>query len=224
MKRLYMYRILSILFILISIFGFYKYNTKECIKVNNVINKNYVFLGDSITDFYDLDKYFGIKKPIVNSGINGNRTEDILKNMDERVYRYNPSDVIILIGINNFLYEDSSIGYVTKEIKKIVKEIKNYNPNCNIYIQSIYPTNNKWKNEPKKGVPDEKILKEKIVKTNKNIKIYCEKNGYTYINVYDKLKDKNGYLDNKYTNDGLHPNSNGYKKITKILKKSIFNK
>ena len=53
MKRLYMYRILSILFILISIFGFYKYNTKECIKVNNVINKNYVFLGDSITDFYD---------------------------------------------------------------------------------------------------------------------------------------------------------------------------
>lgn len=222
MKRLYIYRILCILFALIGLFGFYKYNTKECIKINNVVNKNYVFLGDSITEFYDLDKYFGKKYQTVDSGINGNRVEDVLENMNERVYRYNPSDVIILIGINNFLYENSSIDYVTNGIKKIVNEIKIYNPNCNIYIQSIYPTNNKWKHNPERNIPDEEELKEKIIKTNKYLKVYCEKNQYTYIDIYNKLKDKNGYFDNKYTDDGLHPNSTGYTKITKILKKRIF--
>ena len=39
--------------------------------------------------------------------------------MYNRVYRYNPSKVIILIGINNFLYEDSSVEDIEKDIKEI---------------------------------------------------------------------------------------------------------
>lgn len=221
MKRLYVYRIVSILFILLSLFEIYKYNTKECLEINEIVNKNYVFLGDSITDFYDLDNYFDNKYSIVNSGMNGNRVDDILKNMNDRVYRYNPSDVIILIGINDILYKNSSTDEVTKKIEKITKQIKKHNPYCNIYIQSIYPTNDKWKKEHNDSVPDESILKEKILKINKNIKKYCKENKITYINVHDSLVNKDGYLDNKYTNDGLHPNEKGYEIITKIIKKEV---
>lgn len=222
MKRLYVYRIVSILFILLSLFGIYKYNTKECLKINEIVNKNYVFLGDSITDFYDLDNYFDNKYSIVNSGMNGNRVDDILKNMNDSVYRYNPSDVVILIGINDILYKNSSTNEVTKKIEKLTKQIKKHNPYCNIYIQSIYPTNDKWKKEHNDSVPDESILKEKILKINKNIKKYCKENKITYINVHDSLVNKDGYLDNKYTNDGLHPNEKGYEIITKIIKKEVF--
>lgn len=222
MKRLYVYRIVSILFILLSLFGIYKYNTKECLKINEIVNKNYVFLGDSITDFYDLDNYFDNKYSIVNSGMNGNRVDDILKNMNDSVYRYNPSDVVILIGINDILYKNSSTDEVTKKIEKLTKQIKKHNPYCNIYIQSIYPTNDKWKKEHNDSVPDESILKEKILKINKNIKKYCKENKITYINVHDSLVNKDGYLDNKYTNDGLHPNEKGYEIITKIIKKEVF--
>lgn len=221
MKRLYVYRIVSILFILLSLFGIYKYNTKECLKINEIVNKNYVFLGDSITSIYNLNDVFK-NENIVNSGVSGNRVENILDNLYDRVYRYNPSDVIILVGVNNFLYENSSSDYVTKSIKKIVSEIHKKLPNCNIYIQSIYPTNDKWKKEHNDSVPDESILKEKILKINKNIKKYCKENKITYINVHDSLVNKDGYLDNKYTNDGLHPNEKGYEIITKIIKKEVF--
>lgn len=222
MKRLYAYRIVSILFILLGLFSIYKYNTKECLEINEIVNKNYVFLGDSITDFYDLDNYFDNKYSIVNSGMNGNKVDDILKNMNDRVYRYNPSDVVILIGINDILYKNSSTDEVTKKIEKITKQIKKHNPYCNIYIQSIYPTNDKWKKEHNDSVPDESILKEKILKINKNIKKYCKENKITYVNVHDSLVNKDGYLDNKYTNDGLHPNEKGYEIITKIIKKEVF--
>lgn len=222
MKRLYIYRIISILFILLGLVGIYKYNTKECLEINEIVNKNYVFLGDSITDFYDLDNYFDNKYSIVNSGINGNRVDDILKNMNDRVYRYNPSDVVILIGINDILYKNSSIDEVTKKIEKLTKQIKKHNSYCNIYIQSIYPTNDKWKKEHNNSVPDESILKEKILKINKNIKKYCKENNITYVNVHDSLVNKDGYLDKEYTNDGLHPNEKGYEIITKIIKKEVF--
>ena len=67
---------------------------------------NYLFLGDSITDFYDLDKYYeGL--PVVNSGISGNTTEDILNDMKNRVYNYNPSKVFLLIGTNDLIHDIS---------------------------------------------------------------------------------------------------------------------
>lgn len=214
-----MYRIISILFILLGLFGIYKYNTKECLEINEIVNKNYVFLGDSITFIYNLNDVFK-NENIVNSGVSGNRVENILDNLYDRVYRYNPSDVIILVGVNNFLYENSSSDYVTKSIKKIVSEIHKKLPNCNIYIQSIYPVDKKVNEEHMK----DEFPNKKILDTNKKLKKYCKENNITYVNVHDSLVNKDGYLDNKYTNDGLHPNEKGYEIITKIIKKEVLKK
>ena len=58
------------------------------LSINNnnkqIKDNNYLFLGDSITDFYDLEKYYpGL--PVVNSGINGNSVYDILDNIKKCV-------------------------------------------------------------------------------------------------------------------------------------------
>ena len=50
-------------------------------------NENIVFVGDSIFDWYPTEKIFS-DFPIVNSGIVGNKTTDILANMEERIYKY----------------------------------------------------------------------------------------------------------------------------------------
>ena len=39
-------------------------------------NDNFLFLGDSITDYYPLGEYYD-NLPVVNSGIAGNKTTDI---------------------------------------------------------------------------------------------------------------------------------------------------
>ena len=75
-KNSLIYLLISLIIILIVIccFLFYKFETKKCVTIKNevkdILNPNYVFLGDSITALYDLNKYYdGL--PVVNSGISG---------------------------------------------------------------------------------------------------------------------------------------------------------
>lgn len=176
---------------------------------------NYLFLGDSITDLYNLDEYYeGL--PVVNSGISGNTTEDILDDMKNRVYDYNPSKVFLLIGINDLGSGDSASD-VFDNIKKIIAAIENRKPKVSIYIESVFPIN--------KNIDDEKMISvesnDDVIELNTLIKEYCDKNNYVYINIYDSLTDDDGNFSEEYTDDGLHPNNNGYKVITEKLKKYL---
>lgn len=218
---IYSYRIISIILILLLLFLLKVIvdNKKPTIVKKEIINPNVVMLGDSITDFYDLDKYYGSDKLIVNSGINGNKTDDIINNIRKRVYAYNPSKLFLLIGVNDILYDDASPEKVIDQIDIIVNEVNQKLPNTKIYIESIYPVNNTWKNEHDNRLKDEIEINETIVETNKLIEQYCIDNDYKYIDVYSSLTDVNNKLDGNYSNDGLHPNDNGYEIITKILKK-----
>lgn len=194
-------------------------NKKPVIVKKEILNPNIVMLGDSITDFYDLDKYYGNDKLIVNSGINGNKTEDIIDNIKNRVYAYNPSKIFLLIGVNDILYDNSSANKIVDQIDSIVLAINDKLPNTKIYIESIYPVNDKWNDGRNDGALNASEANVRIKETNKLLKEYCKNNNLKYINVYPSLLDDNNSLNLDYTNDGLHPNDNGYEVITKILKK-----
>lgn len=198
--------ILFLTFMLVS------YNKKECIieKKIEVVNPNYVFLGDSITESYNLEKYYK-KLPIVNSGIMGHKTKDILDDLEDRVYKYNPSKVILLVGINDLLYADHD-DEISKNIGEIASNIHKKLPNCEIFIQSIYPMNKDWYVY---------ASKEEITKVNDEIKKICKENKYKYLDLYSVLIDDNYQFDKKYTDDGLHPNEEGYKIVTKYIKEEI---
>ena len=83
--------------------------------------ENIVFLGDSITFQYDLKKYYK-NYNVVNGGVDGNRIEDILDDLDNRVYNYNPSKVFILIGTNN-LAVDENDDEIIKKIEELLIRI-----------------------------------------------------------------------------------------------------
>ena len=61
------------------------------------ISPNNVFLGDSLTDYFDLDAAFA-DYSVVNSGIAGNTTENVLADLTHRVSIYNPSQVFVWLG------------------------------------------------------------------------------------------------------------------------------
>ena len=174
---------------------------------------NFLFLGDSITDFYPLEEYYD-NLPVVNSGISGNRTTDILNDMIKRVYQYNPTKIFILIGTNDLDSNDSDIVDRTyKNIKKIITKIKNNRNRAKIYLESVYPVN--------KDVDSNAVNNrdnKKIKRLNKKIENYClSTNNCNYINLYNDLVDANGNLNSKYTTDGLHLNSLGYVVVTREL-------
>ncbi len=194
----------------------------KCEEVKNtkieILNPNVVFLGDSITDYYDLDKYYPKLKK-VNSGISGNKIIDIKNDMYNRVYRYNPSKVVLLIGINDILHNKET-DYLLEDIKIITSNIKKNFPNCEIYIESIYPINEVCENKYS-IVFDTKRTNEIVVEYNNEIKKICNKKSYTYIDMFKELSDESNMFSREYTDDGLHPNENGYNKITEVLKEYL---
>jgi lysophospholipase L1-like esterase len=191
---------------------------ENVIEEKKMVSENIVFLGDSITELYDVDKYFGDYYH-VQSGVSGNKTWDILNNMQERVYRYNPSKVFINLGINNFIWDRNSSEKVVEDIKEICDKIHERNPYAEIYIEAIFPYSNVWKNEHNGDADDEVPVKEKIVKTNEELKKYAKEKDFTYIDLYTPLANEDGYFSSEYSDDGLHPNEEGYKLITEKLLK-----
>ena len=175
-------------------------------------NDNFLFLGDSITDFYSLEEYYD-NLPVVNSGISGNKTTDILNNMKERVYQYNPTKIFLLIGTNDLDSTDEDIVEVTFDnIKKIVNEIRENRSDATIYVESVYPVNSTIENNSVSNRTNKKIRN-----LNKKLSSYCDGENCNYINLYDDLIDDEGNLKEEYTEDGLHLNSLGYVVITREL-------
>lgn len=191
----------------------------EELEVKIVNDDNYVFLGDSIMQMYNLKKHYdGL--PVVNSGISGNTTYDVLSNLKDRVYRYNPSKVFILIGTNDVLRDEHSNEETVNNIGKIIDEIKKNRPYAEIFVQSIYPVNNS---------DDDKINSKSVYIRNnvdiqimnKSIESICKEKGVTYIDMYSLLVDDSGNLNIDYTTEGLHITDEGYSVITKKLMEYI---
>lgn len=217
-KFIYFIFILIISLLVLIIFNQYKLNNNLKYEINKVNRNytNYLFLGDSITEVYDLDKYYKAYK-VVNSGISGDQTNNIYDNLNKRAYIYNPSTIFLLIGTNDFEHGKTN-EEIVKKIEDIIYEINLNLPNAKVYLESIYPVNN---------TNDEKINKEmvgerdnnRIKDVNKSLKKYCNNKNCTYLDIYDLLKDSDGNLKLEYTKDGLHMSSKGYEIVTKELKK-----
>ena len=179
------------------------------------VDDNYLFLGDSITELYDLDEHFP-DMPVVNSGISGNVTEDILDDMRGRVYQYNPSKVFLLIGTND-IQEEVSEEDIVNNIKEIISSIKANRPYAEIYLESIYPVD-----EDKEASRDR--TNEVIMDINDQLEKYCRDEDITYINLFDLLVDpdqEEAEIRDEYSDDGLHLTEEGYEIVTKEIMKYI---
>ena len=208
----------------LSFIYIYKYETFEPKTITKKVVKtlgdeNIVFVGDSITYQYNLEKYYKDKIHVVNSGIDGNTINNVLDNLYERIYRYNPTKVFLLIGTNDVPYKDEKV--IEDGIKKIVNNIRKNRSNCEIYLEYIYHVND-TDNEKISHPMVNGRKNEKIMNINKELKAFADKTkNVTYINMYDKLLDENGNMKLEYTKEGLHLSDEGYKVVTGVLSKYL---
>ena len=166
-----------------------------------------VFIGNSITEGFDLEKFFSESNP-VNRGISGDYIDGLLERFDDTVLKLKPSKLFVMIGINDIGAGDSD-SLIQSNYQKLLRLILKSLPNTRVYIQSILPTTAVWGNCPVK----------KIQRTNKFVQEFSSRFGFTWIDLYSKFATKDGYLINDYSIDGLHLNSKGYVNWSAILKK-----
>lgn len=166
-----------------------------------------VFLGNSITEGFDLEKFFPEIKP-VNRGISGDHIDGLIERFESSVLKLKPSKLFVMIGINDIGTGDSD-SLILDNYQKLLRIMLKSLPNTRIYIQSILPTTAIWGNCPV----------DKIQRLNGFIKDFSTRFGFNWIDLYSKFATNEGYLIEDYTIDGLHLSSRGYVNWMVILKK-----
>lgn len=173
-----------------------------------------LFIGDSITWLYKLNKHFPGRK-FINRGISGDRTTNILSRCEHTFENIKAEKIVILAGINDLGGDGSSSYEVLVNLFKIVESAKRYNPDAEIFVESVYPVNNDGNNKR------HDTCTEKIHEVNDSLREKADELGYTYIDMFSVLRTENDGFIESYTYDGLHPTEKGYEAITKELKKHI---
>lgn len=178
-----------------------------------------VFFGDSLTEFYDTDAAFP-SFTSYNRGISGDTTQGMLDRLDNNVLSIEPSRIVFLGGAN-----DLNHGYtpeqIVSNIREILTRIKDALPDCEVYVESLYPVNPYTHPIYLNSVADRKNVD--ILAINDALVNLCVDLDCTYINVHDSLTDDNGDLRDELTMDGLHVNSDGYAIVTQILSQYLNN-
>lgn len=210
--------ILTSLLLISIIFDLVLFFSKEKEVIKYVTDQNIVFFGDSITEGYKVKEFFP-DTFVINSGISGDRSNQLLERIVNAVYIYNPSKVFILIGIND-MNGGVSEEQILNNIQKIINGIKINRKYTKIYIESIYPINREMFKEMKTEF-NKDVTNDKIKEINSKIKTMCEENDINYVDVYSSLIDDNGNLKAVYSKEGLHLTDLGYFKVTKVLEKYI---
>jgi len=190
-----------------------KLRAKQFTKFNATAYKNQiVFLGDSLTDFYQVEEFFHNYK-IYNRGIASDTTKGVLDRLDTNVIQIKPRKVFLQIGTNDYLFHNNE--YIYNNIIKIVEKIKTGVEDVKVYIISLYPVNHRKKIYSRFFTTLRR--NKSIILLNEKLKDYCLNNNLPFIDVHNHLIDEKGNLDKKYSVEGLHISYEGYEVITDIL-------
>ena len=179
-----------------------------------VLPDNYLFVGDFYTKNMDLEDFL---YPFVKVSDLEYTTSDLLNNIEDDIYIYNPSSIFIQIG-----YNDLSSGVEEREIisnlEEIIEGIKSNRPYAKIYIESLYPISNIEKEDSEEEVTN--ITNKDINNLNNKIKKMAKSFDITYIDMYTELLEDEELKDN-YTDDGINLNEDGYKRVFKVINRIV---
>ncbi len=186
------------------------------VKKDNIIDTNCLFIGGYHTDDFSLDELGG-SFPYVKNSKRELFTDDILDSMKKNIYDYNPSVVFFELGIADYL-DGKSDSDILRNIRDIITQTKENRPYAEIYVESFFPIN-----KDVDGYPDDMFLEKDnkdLIKFNQELKIICDDVHVHYFDVFSELS-VNDKLNEKYTDDGVHLNQDGYKRLFKVVRKIV---
>ena len=182
------------------------------------------FLGDSITRRWQGTDYPKHKQNwdrnfqgwnAADFGWGGDTTQNVLWRLKHgELEGVNPKVVVLMIGTNNVGSgppsgeEDARAADVAQGIRAILDEVRRQAPGARIVLMGIMPRNDGGKAS---AMPT-------IDKINSRIAEFADGKAIVYLNINDKLADRDGKLFAGVTEDGLHLSVKGYQIWADALK------
>jgi lysophospholipase L1-like esterase len=174
-----------------------------------------VFLGDSITEFWSIQKPdFFINKSYINRGISGQTTPQILLRFRADVIHLKPKVVVILAGGNDIAGNTgtATLEMITDNIFSMV-ELANVH-HIKVILCTVLPANYFYWN-PKEQPAD------RIIELNALLQNYANANGIPFVDYYSAMVDDKKGLPITLSEDRVHPNMAGYEVMSPLIEKAI---
>lgn len=172
-----------------------------------------VLLGDSITEQNQTKQLAGMR--VVNQGIGGDQIDIPTSNAGVRrrlhlVAQARPSDVFLMIGINDLWWSGKTVDEAKADYTSLVKALPAAVPNARIHIESVLPTSGQYA-----------YLNPKVVELNKHIQQLASESRLDYIDLVPLMQDEKGELRKELTTDGIHLTAEGYKVLMGVLEQKL---
>ena len=158
--------------------------------------KDIVFIGDSLTEFYDWQERFPGHR-VFNLGIAGEPVEGLLGRMSRIRTAIVRADLIfVMTGINNIAVEDYDI---IPEYEKVLNTLVFFFAGAEIVAQSVLPVCLPW------------LDNAEIEKINSDLKEIARRIEVRYLDLYALFVDTKGSPVKAYlSEDGVHLSDRGY--------------
>jgi len=192
-------------------------NRVRSFKEQNLAFQNVVLLGDSITEGFDVTKYLpgrrvinrGIGADVIGNELPSNDKRGVLKRLDSSVFDCSPTDLFILIGIND-LGQGHSPETIEAGYRDMLTRIRKHLPELNIHVQSVLPCSGRFAKH-----------NENILDANQRIKKLAEEFACKYIDLHGRMIDDKGELKAEFTTEGLHLAEPAYRLWATVVEEAM---
>ena len=169
--------------------------------------KMIIMLGDSLTAGQNWSQVFP-ELDIANLGINGDTWAGVWGRLTEAA-KLAPAKVFLMIGINDLLQGATPEEIIAGHLK-IWAEIGQCLPQTTLYVLSLLP----YVEAALPGL----VPNIDIIHLNRQLAEDAEKQGLTFIPLFDDLANEDQQLDLDYTTDGIHLTPAAYEIWSQKLK------
>lgn len=194
----------SITWIFILFTSVYSQNKHQIMVVNFQNEGSVVFMGNSIIEGWEQsDPEFFLNPKMINRGIGGQTTPQMLLRFEQDVLNANPQAVLILAGTNDIAGNTGEISL--PEIRDNIAEMAQMAManNIQVILCSVLPAfDYPWRpgRRPDQKIPElNALLKELAVEQN-----------LFYLDFFAAMADERNGLPKKLAGDGVHPTPEGY--------------
>ncbi|NQT76794.1 MAG: hypothetical protein HQ565_03700 [Bacteroidetes bacterium] len=164
-----------------------------------------IFLGDSLTEWFELNKYFpGLA--IINEGIAGDTTFGVLQRLED-IIKKPAKKIFVMIGIND-VFNDFPEENIIENQQLIIEQIITLAAPAELIVQSLLPVN-----EHMLGSGGYLKL---IRRINNHLQHHCNSNKVQFLDLYTEFLSGDE-MNREYTTDGGHLSEKGYKTWAKLI-------